>query len=72
MTRLAGRSWRMWRDILATNPKRIVASLNMTINRLTSLRDELEAYAGGMSQDLEAARALFGSGANGSRSGPSS
>jgi prephenate dehydrogenase len=72
MTRLAGSSWLIWRDILATNPTRIVASLNMAIERLTSLRDELEAYAGGMSQELEAARALFGSGANGSRSGPSS
>jgi prephenate dehydrogenase len=72
MTRLAGSSWRIWRDILATNPTRIVASLNMAIERLTLLRDELEAYAGGMSQELEAARALFGSGANGSRRGPSS
>jgi prephenate dehydrogenase len=72
MTRLAGSSWLIWRDILATNPTRIVASLNMAIERLTSLRDELEAYAGGMSQELEAARALFGSCASGSRSGPSS
>jgi prephenate dehydrogenase len=71
MTRLAGSSWLMWRDILATNPTRIVASLNMAIERLTSLRDELEEYAGGMSQELEAARALFGSCASGSRSGPS-
>jgi prephenate dehydrogenase len=67
MTRLAGSSWPIWRDILATNPTQIAASLDSAIKRLTALRDELEAYAGGLSHDLQAAHDLFGSGVNNSR-----
>jgi prephenate dehydrogenase len=41
MTRLAGSSWTMWRDILATAPYPIANALDEVIEKLAAVRDEL-------------------------------
>jgi prephenate dehydrogenase len=45
MTRLAGSSWSMWRDILATAPHPIANALDEVIEKLMAVRDELHEQA---------------------------
>lgn len=59
MTRLAASPWRMWRDILATNPAPVAEALGAAVERLTRLREELESLAGGGPDDLPVALSLF-------------
>jgi prephenate dehydrogenase len=53
MTRLAGSSWSMWRDICLTNQPNISDALGVLIAELQSLKDALDA------RDFNRARALF-------------
>ncbi|HXM50877.1 MAG TPA: prephenate dehydrogenase/arogenate dehydrogenase family protein [Pyrinomonadaceae bacterium] len=59
MTRLAGSSWSMWRDILATAPRPIAKALDEMIEKLTAVRDELheQTNLGGVA--LPISRKLF-------------
>jgi prephenate dehydrogenase len=41
MTRLAGSSWSMWHDLLASNPREISTALELVLAKLRSARDEL-------------------------------
>ena len=43
MTRLAESDYRIWKDILATNPDRIVDALDSYLRRLSALCDKLQA-----------------------------
>lgn len=60
MTRLAASPWSVWRDILATNPAQIAASLDALVETLAAVRDELRDCSAGAGADLRAAGALFG------------
>jgi prephenate dehydrogenase len=42
MTRLAESDYRIWKDIIATNPDRIVDALDAYLRRLSALRDEIQ------------------------------
>jgi prephenate dehydrogenase len=53
MTRLAGSSWGVWRDICLTNQPNISAALDALINELQALKDSLAA------RDFNRARDLF-------------
>jgi prephenate dehydrogenase len=53
MTRLAGSSWKIWRDIILTNQTNISDRLGLLIADLQSLKDALDA------RDLNHARELF-------------
>ncbi|MCI0663378.1 MAG: prephenate dehydrogenase/arogenate dehydrogenase family protein [Acidobacteria bacterium] len=53
MTRLAGSSWKIWRDIILTNQTNISDRLGLLIAELQSLKDALDA------RDLNRARELF-------------
>jgi prephenate dehydrogenase len=53
MTRLAGSSWGMWRDICLTNQPNISDALGVLIAELQSLKDALDA------RDFNRARELF-------------
>ncbi|HYE72065.1 MAG TPA: prephenate dehydrogenase/arogenate dehydrogenase family protein [Blastocatellia bacterium] len=53
MTRLAGSSWSVWRDICLTNQPNIITVLNDLISELQNLKDALEQ------RDYNYARALF-------------
>jgi prephenate dehydrogenase len=53
MTRLAGSSWSMWRDICLTNQPNISSALGALIAELQSLKDALDA------RDFNRARELF-------------
>jgi prephenate dehydrogenase len=53
MTRLAGSSWKIWRDIILTNQTNISDRLGLLIADLQSLKDALDA------RDLNRARELF-------------
>lgn len=53
MTRLAGSSWSVWRDICLTNQPNIAAALGLLIAELQSLKDALDA------RDFNRARELF-------------
>jgi prephenate dehydrogenase len=53
MTRLAGSSWKIWRDIILTNQTNISDRLGLFIAELQSLKDTLDA------RDLNRARELF-------------
>jgi prephenate dehydrogenase len=44
MTRLAGSSWAVWRDILATNPAKVAAALDAFAEKLDAVRQELRNY----------------------------
>jgi prephenate dehydrogenase len=59
MTRLAGSSWLVWRDILQTNPAPIVAALDAITDRLKVVRDELQQHAKLQSNDLPTTGKLF-------------
>jgi prephenate dehydrogenase len=45
MTRLAGSSWAVWRDILATNPAEVVAALDAFAEKLDAVRHELRDHS---------------------------
>src|SRR5262245_13657193 len=53
MTRLAGSSWKIWRDIILTNQTNISDRLGLLIAEMQSLKDALDA------RDLNRARELF-------------
>ncbi len=53
MTRLAGSSWSVWRDICLTNQPNISSALGVLIAELQSLKDALDA------RDFNRARELF-------------
>lgn len=53
MTRLAGSSWSVWRDICLTNQPNITSALNALISELQSLKEALEL------RDYNYARELF-------------
>ncbi len=53
MTRLAGSSWSVWRDILLTNQPNVTAALRLLIAQLQVLQEALEA------RDLNRVRELF-------------
>jgi len=53
MTRLAGSSWSMWRDICMTNQPNISRALETLITELQSLKDALDT------KDFNHARELF-------------
>jgi prephenate dehydrogenase len=53
MTRLAGSSWSVWRDIVLTNQPRVTDALAEMITQLQALKDSLEA------RDFNHARELF-------------
>jgi prephenate dehydrogenase len=53
MTRLAGSSWSMWRDICLTNTPNISHALGALINELQTLKDALDA------KDFNRVRELF-------------
>ena len=53
MTRLAGSSWSVWRDIIMTNQPRLISALSEMIAELQSLKDALEIC------DYNHARELF-------------
>ncbi len=53
MTRLAGSSWSMWRDICLTNQPNLSVALGALIAELQSLKEALDG------RDFNAARALF-------------
>ncbi|MGH9838483.1 MAG: prephenate dehydrogenase [Blastocatellia bacterium] len=55
MTRLAGSSWSVWRDICLTNQPNISSALGAFIAELQSLKDALDV------RDFNRARALFAS-----------
>lgn len=59
MTRLAGSSWSMWRDILATNSTPVAVALELLIEKLAAVRDELRDYSERTEHGLSKARALF-------------
>jgi len=59
MTRLAESSWSVWRSILKTNPTHIVATLEMLIEKLTTVRDELKGCREEGGDDLKMTRKLF-------------
>ncbi len=54
MTRLAGSSWSVWRDICLTNQSNIVPALDQLIAELSALRDALD------NKDFNYLRELFG------------
>jgi prephenate dehydrogenase len=45
MTRLAAGTWRVWRDILTTNPSEIADALDALLSQLVSVRDESRRHA---------------------------
>ena len=59
MTRLAGSSWSMWRDILATAPYPIANALDEVIKKLSAVRDELHEQAHYEHVVLSYSRKLF-------------
>ncbi len=59
MTRLAGSSWSIWRDILATNPAQITAVLDAFAQRLAIIRGELRAFAEGKRVEMLVASQVF-------------
>jgi prephenate dehydrogenase len=52
MTRLAGSSWGVWRDICVTNQPNIAAALDALINELQALKDSLAARDFGHAREL--------------------
>lgn len=58
-TRLAASQWPMWRDILATNRAPVADALGAVIEKLSGVRDDLEAVSARGADELKAARALF-------------
>lgn len=58
-TRLAGSSWSMWRDVLATNRAEVTAALEALLESLSSARDALYGFAPQSDSDLNALRRLF-------------
>lgn len=59
MTRLAGSSWSMWRDILETNHAQITAVLDAFAQRLAIVRGELRGFAEGKRGEMLAANKIF-------------
>jgi prephenate dehydrogenase len=59
MTRLAGSSWSMWRDLLASNPREISNALDLVLANLRAARDELHATSFANEPEFLALRSLF-------------
>ena len=59
MTRLAGSSWTIWREIFATNAAPLADALDALIMKLTDVRDELRLSAAGNEAVLAKTVALF-------------
>ncbi|HSQ21156.1 MAG TPA: prephenate dehydrogenase/arogenate dehydrogenase family protein [Blastocatellia bacterium] len=58
-TRLAGSSWSMWSDVLATNSAEIATALDLIIRKLISVRNELHRFRTPDDSELDALRKLF-------------
>ncbi len=59
MTRLAGSSWSIWRDIFATNATPVAHGIDLLLQRLIAVREELKAGASGGGEELPETRGLF-------------
>jgi len=59
MTRLAGSSWSIWRDILAANAGPIVSALDEMLDLLLAVRDELRRGGGRPNPQLVKTSTLF-------------
>jgi prephenate dehydrogenase len=59
MTRLAGSSWSMWRDLLASNPREISTALDLVLAKLRAARDELQANSLADEPEFLELRTLF-------------
>ena len=59
MTRLAESSWKVWRDICATNTVQIACALDILIRELQDVRDELSEFASEESHNLSFTSTLF-------------
>ncbi len=59
MTRLAGSSWSMWRDLLASNPREISTALDLVLAKLRAARDELCATSFADEPEFLVLRSLF-------------
>ena len=59
MTRLAGSSWPMWRDIVGTNQARIAAALDVFTQKIGIVRQALGALSEGNSNQMEEIEQIF-------------
>ena len=59
MTRLAGSSWSMWRDILETNHVQIATALDVFAGKLDILRGELHAGSEGKRDEMSEIQQIF-------------
>jgi prephenate dehydrogenase len=59
MTRLAGSSWLMWRDILETNHARISTALDAFARKLDIVRKELRALSQGKRSEMSQTEQIF-------------
>lgn len=59
MTRLAGSSWSMWRDILETNHVQIATALDVFAGKLDILRGELHARSEGKRDEMSEIQQIF-------------
>jgi prephenate dehydrogenase len=59
MTRLAGSSWSMWRDILESNPAQITRTLDVFAEKLDVVRAELRACTEGKGGEMSETKQIF-------------
>jgi prephenate dehydrogenase len=59
MTRLAGSSWSMWRDILETNHAQVTTALDVFAQKLDIVREELRARSEGKRGDMSETEQIF-------------
>ena len=59
MTRLAGSSWSMWRDILESNHGQIAAAVDVFAQKLDIVREELRAHCEGKRAEMSETEQIF-------------
>ena len=59
MTRLAGSSWSMWRDILESNPGQIAAAVDVFAHKLDIVREELRGRSEGKRDEMSEIDQVF-------------